>query len=175
MRWIVDPIDGTVNYLYGIPQYAVSIAAEDNGTVVAGVVLDVASGGEYAASLGGGAAHNGVPLSVRGPAPMAERLVLTGFNYERRPARSRPRRLPGCCRRCATSVGSGRAPSTCATSPRASADAYVEEGLAVWDHAAGGLVAREAGGDRRGGGRPRRQGNGHLRARPRLRGIPLCR
>jgi len=145
VRWIVDPIDGTVNYLYGIPQYAVSIAAEDAGTVVAGVVIDVASGGEYAASLGGGAARDGVPLSVRAPAPLAERLVLTGFNYEAATrvvqAAAVARLLP--------QVRDIRRFGSCALDlchvAEGSADAYVEEGLAIWDHAAGGLVAREAG------------------------------
>jgi myo-inositol-1(or 4)-monophosphatase len=145
VRWIVDPIDGTVNYLYGIPQYAVSIAAEDSGTVVAGVVLDVASGGEYVASLGGGAARNGVPLSVRGPAPMGERLVLTGFNYEesirRIQAAAVAQLLP--------QVRDIRRLGSCALDlchvAEGSADAYVEEGVSIWDHAAGGLVAREAG------------------------------
>lgn len=145
VRWIVDPIDGTVNYLYGIPQYAVSIAAEDHGTVVAGVVLDVASGGEYAASLGGGAARNGVPLSVRGPAPLGERLVLTGFNYE---AATRAVQAAAVAQ-LLPQVRDIRRLGSCALDlchvAEGSADAYVEEGISIWDHAAGGLVAREAG------------------------------
>jgi myo-inositol-1(or 4)-monophosphatase len=145
VRWIVDPIDGTVNFLYGLPQYAVSIAAEDGGTVVAGVVLGVATGAEYAAALGAGATRNGVPLAVRAAAPFAERLVLTGFNYEAATrvvqaaavARLLPRvrdiRRLGSCALDLCHVAEG------------SADAYVEEGISLWDHAAGGLVAREAG------------------------------
>ena len=83
VRWVVDPIDGTVNFLYGIPEYAVSIAAEVDGEVVAGVVLDVAKDVLYAGHLGGPATRDGVPLTVRGPAPLAHRLVATGFNYTR--------------------------------------------------------------------------------------------
>ena len=145
VRWIVDPIDGTVNFLYGIPQYAVSIAAEYAGVVVAGVVLNVATGVEYAASAGGGARRDGVLLSVRESAPLSERLVLTGFNYEAEVrvvqstalARLLPRvrdiRRMGSCALDLCSIAEG------------SADAYVEEGVALWDHAAGALVAREAG------------------------------
>ena len=82
VRWIVDPIDGTVNFLYGIPQYAVSIAAELDGEVVAGVVLNVATGHEYTATLGGPAQRDGVPIRVRAVVPLAERLIGTGFSYE---------------------------------------------------------------------------------------------
>ena len=85
IRWVVDPIDGTVNFLYGIPAYAVSIAAQSlagpTPETVAAVVLDVAHGTAYTATPGGGAFRDGVRLEVRAPAPMGERLVLTGFNY----------------------------------------------------------------------------------------------
>ena len=81
-QWIVDPIDGTVNFLYGIPQYAVSIAAELHGEVVAGVVLNVAAGAEYTATAGGPAQRDGVPIRVRAVVPLAERLIGTGFSYE---------------------------------------------------------------------------------------------
>lgn len=145
VRWIVDPIDGTVNFLYGLPQYAVSVAAELDGRVVAGVVINVATRTEYVAWSGGGAFRDGVQLSVRGPAPLAERLVLTGFNYEaavrevqagaltRLLPRVRDIRRMGSC-----------ALDLCAVAEGA-ADAYVEEGVAIWDHAAGALVAQEAG------------------------------
>jgi myo-inositol-1(or 4)-monophosphatase len=145
VRWIVDPIDGTVNYLYGLPHYAVSIAAARGDEVVAGVVLGPDLGLEYAATLGGGATCNGVPLHVRPPAPLAESLVATGFGYEasvrERQARSVARMLPqvrdirrlGSCALDLCAVAGGQA------------DAYVEEGPHTWDYAAGALVAREAG------------------------------
>ncbi|MGA8249055.1 MAG: inositol monophosphatase family protein, partial [Nocardioides sp.] len=75
--WIVDPIDGTVNYLYGLPHFAVSIAAEVDGQVVAGVVLAPALGLEYVATLGGGATCNGRPARPRPVVPLSERLVGT--------------------------------------------------------------------------------------------------
>ncbi|MDO7869470.1 inositol monophosphatase family protein [Nocardioides jiangxiensis] len=152
IRWVVDPIDGTVNFLYGIPHYAVSIAAErldsdgsGRAEVIVGVVLDVASGTEYAARAGGGATRDGRPIGVRPEVPLAERLVLTGFSYSAEVravqaaavARMLPRvrdiRRLGSCALDLCRVAEG------------GADAYVEEGVQVWDHAAAGLVAREAG------------------------------
>ena len=144
--WIVDPIDGTVNYLYGLPHFAVSIAAEVDGEVVAGVVVAPALELEYVATLGGGATCNGRPVKPRPAVPLAERLVATGFSYEQS-ARSRqagyiahllPRvrdlRRLGSCALDLCGVASG------------TLDAYVEEGAHIWDHAAAGLVVLEAGG-----------------------------
>jgi myo-inositol-1(or 4)-monophosphatase len=144
--WIVDPIDGTVNYLYGHPHFAVSIAAEVDGEVVAGVVVAPRLGLEYVATLGGGATCNGRPVRPRLGVGLAERLLATGFSYEQ-PARARaasyiarllPRvrdlRRQGSCALDLCGVASGLL------------DAYVEEGPHIWDHAAAGLVVLEAGG-----------------------------
>ena len=145
VRWIVDPIDGTVNFLYGIPQYAVSIAAELDGEVVAGVVLNVATGLEYTATLGGPAQRNGVPIRVRDTVPLHERLIGTGFSYEARQReiqaaallhllpRIRDIRRLGSCALDLCGVAQG------------SLDGYLEEGVNLWDHAAGGLIASAAG------------------------------
>lgn len=145
VRWVVDPIDGTVNYLYGLPDCAVSIAAEVGGEVVAGVVVTIPTGVEYAAARGHGATRDGAPIAVRPSPPLAEMLVLTGFGYlaetRAHQAASVARLLPrvrdvrrmGSCSLdlCHVADGSG--------------DAYVEEGPARWDWAAGSLVATEAG------------------------------
>ena len=145
VRWIVDPVDGTVNLLYGIPAYAVSIAAEVGGEVVAGVVINVASGVEYSASRGDGATRNGAPIRTRPAGPLAQRLVGTGFSYVRSsrvlqaelitallPEVRDLRRMGSCALDlCAVAEGS--------------LDAYLEEGVHAWDHAAGGLIASEAG------------------------------
>ncbi len=145
VTWIVDPIDGTVNYLYGIPQYAVSIAAALDGEVVAGVVLSPDGDLEYAATLGGGATLNGAPVRVRDTGSLAQALVSTGFSYEAdiraRQGRAVALLLPqvrdirrhGSCALDLCAVASGRS------------DAYVEEGAHIWDYAAAGLVARESG------------------------------
>ncbi|MCW2818314.1 MAG: suhB 2 [Marmoricola sp.] len=149
VRWVVDPIDGTVNYLYGLPHWSVSIAAERDGVVVAGVVLCPPLEEEYFAVLGGGARCRGRrgdrELSARNGPALERSLVATGFSYEahRRAeqgaalARMLPRvrdvrRLGGCALDlCGVATGS--------------LDAYVEAGPQLWDHAAGALVAREAG------------------------------
>lgn len=145
VRWVLDPVDGTVNFLYGLPEYAVSVAAEVDGEVVAGAVVNAATGVEYAAARGAGATRDGRPLRVRPVPPVAERLVLTGFGYRadvragqaERVARMLPRvrdvRRLGSCALDLCHVAEG------------SADGYVEEGPNLWDHAAGSLVATEAG------------------------------
>jgi len=145
VRWVVDPIDGTVNFLYGVPAYAVSIAAERDGEVVAGVVLNVATGTTYTATVDGPALRDGEPISVRPDAPLSQRLVATGFNYDaglrERQAQALVRLLPqvrdirriGACSLDLCGVAEG------------TVDGYVEEGVNLWDHAAGGLVAERAG------------------------------
>lgn len=145
VRWVVDPIDGTVNFLYGLPEYAVSIAAERGGVVVAGVVVNAATGAEYAAALGSGATRDGRTLAVRPTPPLAERLVVTGFGYSSSlravQAAAVIRLLPVV--RDIRRLGSS-ALDLCHLAEGA-VDAYVEEGLNLWDHAAAGLIAREAG------------------------------
>jgi myo-inositol-1(or 4)-monophosphatase len=145
VRWVVDPIDGTVNYLYGLPHYAVSIAAMRGDAVVAGVVLAPELAVEYAASAGGGATRNGVPVPTRSVPALEEALVASGYSYEQavraHQAGAVARMLPlvrdirriGSCALDLCSVAEG------------SLDAYVEEGPHLWDHAAGGLVATECG------------------------------
>ena len=145
VSWLVDPIDGTVNFVYGIPQYSVSIAALVDDRPVAGVVVDVARGEVFEATLGGGSWCDGRRLAVRPPAPMGQRLVVTGFNYvadirnRQADAVARMLREVRDIRRLGSAaldlcaIGAGRA------------DGYVEEGLHPWDGAAGGLVATEAG------------------------------
>jgi myo-inositol-1(or 4)-monophosphatase len=146
ITWVVDPIDGTVNFLYGIPMYAVSVAAVDRQQrSVAGAVVDVSVGTVFSAARGGGATRDGAPIRVRPVTPMAERLFLTGFQYQQE-----VRRLQGpAVARLVTEVRDIRrmgsaALDLCAVAS-GTADAYVEEGLHLWDRAAAGLVAEEAG------------------------------
>ena len=149
VRWVIDPIDGTVNFLYGLPQYAVSIAAEVDGEAVAGVVLDVAAGTAYVAHrrLDGTlvATRDGRPLAVNPPAPLDKMLVATGFSYDREVRRTQVTALLDLLPR----VRDIRRLGSCALDlchvAEGTVDAYVEEGVNLWDHAAGGLVARAAG------------------------------
>jgi myo-inositol-1(or 4)-monophosphatase len=145
VRWIVDPIDGTVNYLYGLPQYAVSLAAEVDGVVVAGVVRNAATGDEWTATLGGGAYRDGRRLHGSGRDSLEQALVGTGFGYD--PARRAhqgavlARLIP----RVRDIRRFGAAALDLCLAAEGALDAYFEKGLNPWDHAAGGLVAAEAG------------------------------
>ncbi len=146
VRWIIDPIDGTVNYLYGLPEWAVSIAAEQDGRIVAGVVINGSTGVEYAAAHGAGATRDGRPIGVRPSPLLAERLVLTGFGY-RADVRAHQ---AACVAALLPRVRDIRRMGSCALDlchvADGSGDAYVEAGPQPWDWAAGGLVLREAGG-----------------------------
>ncbi|MFZ6005997.1 MAG: inositol monophosphatase family protein [Actinomycetota bacterium] len=143
--WVVDPLDGTTNYLYGLAGFGVSIAADVDGVVVAGVVLDVVRGDLFAATLGGGATRDDVPIRTSSATDLGTALVATGFSYEaERRARQaavlvevlprvRDIRRFGAAAVDLCSVACGRV------------DGYYERGLAPWDLAAGGLIATEAG------------------------------
>jgi myo-inositol-1(or 4)-monophosphatase len=147
VRWVVDPLDGTTNYLFGVPQYAVSVAAEIGGQTVVGVVIDPCRNETWAAVKGWGARRNGVPCQVAtGRSTLATALVATGFGYrsERRAWQSQvlTKVLPAVrdVRRFGAAAldlcwtGAGRF------------DIYYEWGLNPWDLAAGALVCAEAGG-----------------------------
>ena len=145
VRWIVDPIDGTVNYLYGLPQYAVSLAAEVDGEIVAGVVRNAANGEEWTAVRGAGAYRAGRRLAGSTVTDLGQTLVATGFGYDaaRRAHQAEvlARLLPVV--RDIRRLGSAALDLCFAAEGRV--DAYFEKGLNVWDHAAGGLIAAEAG------------------------------
>lgn len=145
VRWVIDPLDGTVNYLYGLPTWAVSIAAERDGERVVGVVEAPMRRETFHAVLGGGAYLNGVPLACRPAPPFAEALVSTGFNYvtevrthqaavaQQLIPKLRDIRRGGSAAVDLCDVAAGRL------------DGYYERGLHPWDLAAGDLIAREAG------------------------------
>ncbi len=147
VEWVVDPIDGTVNFLYGIPAFAISIAAATAGTSVAGVVLNAATGECFTATKGGGAFLDGVPLVVPRSAapPLSQRLVGTGFNYVREVRLRQVAAVAAMLEevRDVRRIGSAALDLCFVAAGRF--DAYVEEGLHRWDMAAGGLVATEAG------------------------------
>lgn len=143
--WVVDPIDGTVNFLYDLPVVAVSIAATIDGVTVAGAVVDVVRGETFSAHLGGGARLDGTAIAVGQASDMSTALIGTGFAYdaERRRAQARVLgELLSACRdiRCMGSaalnlcwIGNGRL------------DAYYEQNTKLYDYAAGALIAAEAG------------------------------
>ncbi|WP_276206125.1 inositol monophosphatase family protein [Williamsia sp. 1135] len=149
VRWVVDPIDGTVNFLYGIPAYSVSVGAQVEGRTVAGAVVDVARGITYSATRGGGAfsddGRGPVRLACNGIEDVGLALVATGFGY----ASSR-RSVQGALIasllphiRDVRRIGSA-ALDLCMVASGA-VDAHYEHGLSPWDWAAGSLIAEEAG------------------------------
>ena len=149
VRWVVDPIDGTVNFVYGIPAYAVSLGAQVDGVSVAGAVADVVSGQVYSAALGRGAhlvtADGRRRLHCNVIDELSLALVGTGFGYaqQRRAAQASivAQGLPEV--RDIRRIGSAALDLCMVAAGRL--DAYYEHGLSVWDWAAGALIAAEAG------------------------------
>jgi myo-inositol-1(or 4)-monophosphatase len=145
LQWVIDPLDGTINFLYGVPLFAVSIAAAVDGEVVAGAVVDVLRDELFSAHHGGGARRNGEPISVSSCASLPEALVATGFSY-RAELRSLQgevaQRLLSRARdlRCFGSAALELCWVACAR-----LDGYFQRDTEIWDRAAGALIAQEAG------------------------------
>ncbi len=143
--WIVDPLDGTTNFLYGIPGFAVSIAAASDSTVVAGAVADPLHGELYSASRGGGARRNGVPIAVSGHDGLATALMATGFSYEAGRRRRQAQVLTQVLPRVRDIRRGGAAAVDLCWVACGRLDGFWERGLAPWDYSAGALIAAEAG------------------------------
>lgn len=144
VRWLIDPLDGTTNYLYGVPAFTVSIAAEVDGQGVLGVVVDPSHGDTFTAVRGGGAYCNGAAIAVSGASDLATSLVATGFSYlpeERaRQAQALQRVLPAV--RDIRRLGAASLDLCLVACGRV--DAYYESVLQPWDVAAGIVIATEA-------------------------------
>lgn len=149
VRWVVDPIDGTVNFVYGIPAYAVSIAAQIDGVSVAGAVADVCSGEVYSAAAGGGAhvlaRGERRPLRCSAASDLSMTLLGTGFGYDPHRRAIQAELAAGMLPlvRDIRRIGSAALDLCLVASGRL--DAHYEHGLNVWDWAAGALIAAEAG------------------------------
>jgi myo-inositol-1(or 4)-monophosphatase len=150
VRWVVDPIDGTVNFLYGVPAYAVSIAAEVEGTTEVGVVLNVATGEQFTAARGQGAwltAPGAATQQLHGSAAtrLDQTLVATGFGYRVEQRRAQGAVVAELLTRVRDIRRAGSAALDLCSAAAGRVDAYYELHLNPWDHAAGALVAAEAG------------------------------
>ena len=151
VRWVIDPIDGTVNFLYGFPAYAVSIAAEVDGQVQAGVVVNVATGEVFTATAGGGAhlttLSGAEPQRLAGSRPesLEQALVATGFGYRVEQRRAQGAVVAELLTRVRDIRRNGSAALDLCSAAAGRVDAYYELHLNPWDHAAGALVAAEAG------------------------------
>jgi myo-inositol-1(or 4)-monophosphatase len=145
LEWVIDPLDGTVNFVHGVPLFAVSIASAVDGEVVAGAVVDVSRDELFSAHLGGGARLDGEQIAVSECTSLARALVATGFSYpagerirqgevaQRLLSRARDVRCFGSTALELCWVASGRV------------DAYCQRDTALWGRAAGALIAAEAG------------------------------
>jgi myo-inositol-1(or 4)-monophosphatase len=145
-RWVIDPLDGTTNYLYGHPAWAVSVALEDQDGGLVGIVFDAPRGELFAAERGAGATLNGAPIRVREGATLERSLIATGFGYDA----DRRARQAEVLRQVLPAVRdirrAGAAAIDLAWVAAGRVDGYWERGLKPWDWAAGRLIVTEAGG-----------------------------
>ena len=145
LRWVVDPLDGTVNFLFGIPIWAVSVAVEDEAGAVAGVVFDPSRDELWAAARDGAATLDGVPVTPSARTDLGTALVATGFGYDtgvrERQAAVVARLIPEV--RDIRRLGSAALDLAWTASGRY--DAFFERGVQRWDVAAGRLICERAG------------------------------
>lgn len=146
-RWIIDPLDGTVNFAHGFPAFCVSIAFESDGLLEYGVVYEPLRDELFEGSRGGGATLNGRPIRVSGTARMERALIATGFPYDIR------ERLPATLARMGRVLGisqglrrGGSAALDMCYVACGRLDGFYEENLKPWDTAAGLVIVTEAGG-----------------------------
>ena len=145
LRWVIDPLDGTTNFLFGVPQWAVSVACEDREGGLVGVVLDPLRDECFAATRSGAPTLNGAPIAASGQEDLATALVATGFAYDAgvraRQAEVLTRVLP----RVRDIRRAGAAALDLAWVACGRYDAYWERGVKAWDVAAGSLLVQRAG------------------------------
>lgn len=145
LRWVIDPLDGTTNFLFGFPQFAVSVACEDRDGGLVGVVLDPVRDECFAATRSGAPVLNGAEIGASERQELGSALVATGFSYDAaeraRQAETVARVLP----RVRDIRRAGSAALDLAWAACGRVDAFYERGVKAWDIAAGSLVAQRAG------------------------------
>jgi myo-inositol-1(or 4)-monophosphatase len=145
LRWVVDPLDGTINFLFGIPHWCVSIACEDAGGALAGVVFDPMRGETWAATRDGPATLDGTPIRSRNRRELGPAMVATGFGYDSAVRGSQARVLARLLPRVRDVRRFGAAALDLAWTAGGRFDAYFERGVKHWDVAAGALICARAG------------------------------
>lgn len=143
--WLIDPIDGTTNFMYGLPGWAVSIAARSAAGTQVGVVYVPATDELFTATAGGGARLNGVPISCSATSDVALALVATGFSYSASRRALQAQRLAALLPQVRDVRRFGAAAADLCNLAAGRVDVYYEQWLGPWDLAAGELIAREAG------------------------------
>jgi myo-inositol-1(or 4)-monophosphatase len=146
IRWVVDPLDGTVNYLFGIPDWAVSVACEDADGTLVGVVHIPTRGETFTAARRDGARLDGEPIAVSRADELASALIATGFSYVAEVRRAQAAALADILPRVRDIRRAGSAAVDLASVACGRVDGFYEVGLNPWDLAAGALLVREAGG-----------------------------
>lgn len=145
LRWVVDPLDGTVNYLYGLQDWAVSIACEDGEGALVGVVHDPLRRETFTAARGEGAECNGRPLQVNDPVRLPQALIATGFAYDPGHRRAQARVVASLLPQIRDIRRAGGAALDLCSVAAGRVDGYYEDSTSRWDWAAGALIAAEAG------------------------------
>jgi myo-inositol-1(or 4)-monophosphatase len=145
VRWVVDPLDGTVNFLFGVPQWAVSIACEDGDGALAGVVYDPLRDELFSAERDGVALRDGAPISASARTDLATALVGTGFGYDAEVRRAQAEVVARLLPDVRDIRRFGSAAVDLAWTACGRLDAYYEHGLNAWDLAAGRLICERAG------------------------------
>ncbi len=146
LRWVIDPLDGTVNYLFGVPQWAVSVACEElDGTARVGVVLDPPRGETWTATADGPPCLDGEPIAAGHREELAHALVVTGFGYDAEVRAIQGQTVAALLPRVRDVRRFGSAALDLAWTAAGRCDAYYERGVQRWDIAAGALLCRRAG------------------------------
>lgn len=146
LTWVVDPLDGTINFVYGFPVFGVSIACRSSAATLVGVVHDPSRGETFTAMAGGGAFRDGARLTV-GPGPaLSEALVGTGFSYDSKRRAAQGLLVARVLPRIRDIRRAGAAAIDLCWVAAGRLDGFYEAGLAPWDLAAGSLLVTEAGG-----------------------------
>ncbi len=146
LRWVVDPLDGTVNFLFGIPQWCVSVAVQDaDGVTLTGAIFDPCRDETWAAGSDGEATLNGAPVSPSRCAELAYAMVATGLYYDAAVRAEQGRVLANLAPKVRDIRRFGSAALDMAWTAAGRFDAYFERGAKLWDVAAGALICRCAG------------------------------
>ncbi|CAN5807139.1 inositol monophosphatase family protein [soil metagenome] len=146
LRWVVDPLDGTVNFLYGIPQWSVSIAVEDADGPLCGVVHDPSRNETFTAARGGGAQVDGAELTMTAPTRIGDALIASGFSYDPAVRQHQATLLADLIGTVRDIRRFGSAALDLAWLAAGRWDGYAEFALNRWDYSAGSLIVQEAGG-----------------------------
>lgn len=146
LRWVVDPLDGTTNFLFGVPQWCVSVACEDADGGIVGVVHDPCRGETFSAVRGGGARLDGRPITVTAKRDLSDALIATGFSYLPEERKAAAERLVVVLPRVRDVRRFGSAALDLAWTAAGRFDGYYEVPTHHWDWAAGVVLVREAGG-----------------------------